>query len=492
MFKRIQYILILLVFLSGATFAQLPVNTLTFEEVLEMARDYSPQSMLAKHQFRAAYWEHRTFEAEYLPSLSLNGTLPNFRRIITQEYVDGTYKYVEANTNTLALGLTMNQNIGLTGGRIFMQSSLERVDIFGNNTSSSYKSDPVMIGFEQPIFGFNQLKWKKKIEPLKYLEAKRTYLESMEFISGEAVRLFFDLILAQQNVKTAQLNYNNTDTLFQIAKGRYNIGTIAENELLQMELSFLNAGSAVNEAEIDLQLKKFRLKSFLGLNDQYDLELIVPDDFPKVELKYDLVLEHARSNNPQMLEYQRRIIESDRDVAQAKANRGFNANLYATYGLTQQSSELLDAYKDPLDQQGLRVGLAVPILDWGLGKGRVKMAESSREVVRTNIEQSIVDFEQDVFLKVMQFNLQDDQLMLAAKADTIAQSRFFVTKQRFLIGKIDVLDLNIAQTERDNARDKYIAAMRNYWQFYFNMRRLTLYDYVNDVPLDVDFESLIQ
>ena len=206
MFKRIQYILILLVFLSGATFAQLPVNTLTFEEVLEMARDYSPQSMLAKHQFRAAYWEHRTFEAEYLPSLSLNGTLPNFRRIITQEYVDGTYKYVEANTNTLSLGLTMNQNIGLTGGRIFMQSSLERVDIFGNNTSSSYKSDPVMIGFEQPIFGFNQLKWKKKIEPLKYLEAKRTYLESMEFISGEAVRLFFDLILAQQNVKTAQLN----------------------------------------------------------------------------------------------------------------------------------------------------------------------------------------------------------------------------------------------------------------------------------------------
>lgn len=491
MFKRIQYILFFLIFSSSPTFAQLPVNTLTLDDVLEMARDYSPQAMLAKHQFRAAYWEHRTFEAEYLPSLSLNGTLPSFRRVITQEYVDGTYKYVEANTNTLSLGLTMNQNIGLTGGRVFVQSNLERVDIFGENSSSNYKSDPVMIGFEQPIFGFNQLKWKKKIEPLKYLEAKRSYLEAMEFISGEAVRLFFDLILAQQNVKTAQLNYNNTDTLFQIARGRYNIGTIAENELLQMELSFLNAGSAVNEAEIDLQLKKFRLKSFLGLNDQYDLELVVPTDFPKIELKFDDVLVHARSNNPQMLQYQRNLIEADRDVAQAKANRGFNASLYATYGLTQQAPELLDTYKDPLDQQGLRVGLAVPILDWGLGKGRVKMAESSREVVRTNIEQSIVDFEQDVFLKVMQFNLQDDQLLLAAKADTIAQSRFHVTKQRFLIGKIDVLELNIAQTERDNARDKYISAMRNYWQFYFNMRRLTLFDYVDEKPLDVDFEALI-
>ena len=150
------------------------------------------------------------------------------------------------------------------------------------------------------------------------------------------------------------------------------------------------------------------------------------------------------------------MIEADRGVAQAKAERGFSANLNATYGLTQMSEELENVYRDPLDQQGLRIGVSIPILDWGLGKGRVKMAQSSREVVRTNIEQSIVDFEQDIFLKVMQFNLQDDQLMLAAKADTIAQSRYNVTKERFLIGKIDVLDLNIAQTERDNARERYI------------------------------------
>lgn len=478
---------------NSVGFAQLPVNSLTLQEVLEMARDYSPQAVLAKHQFRAAYWENRTFEAEYLPSLSLNGTFPELnRRLVRYQLEDGTYKYIEENSNTASLGLALNQNIGLTGGRIFVQSNLERTDYFGNNAGKNYMSVPVQIGFSQPIFGFNQLKWKKKIEPIKYLEAKRSFLESMEFISGEAVRLFFDLILAQQNVKTATLNYNNTDTLFQIARGRYNIGTIAENELLQMELSFLNAGSAVNEAEIDLQLKKFRLKSFLGLNDQYDLKLIVPQDFPKVELKYVDVLEHARSNNPKMLQYQRNLIEADRDVAQARANRGFSANLYATYGLTQRAEDFADVYRDPMDQQGLRIGLAVPILDWGLGKGRLKMAESSREVVRTNIQQSVVDFEQDIFLKVMQFNLQDDQLMLAAKADTIAQSRFHVTKERFLIGKIDVLDLNIAQTERDNARDKYIAAMRNYWQFYFNMRRLTLYDYVNNRPLDVDFESLIK
>ncbi len=479
--------------ISTKSSAQVFVNKLSLSEVITMAKENSPQSVLAKHQFRAAYWEHRTFEAEYLPSLSFSGTLPNFNRRLTEVYstVDSSYRYVEENTNRTSVGITLNQNIGFTGGRIFAQSNLERVDDFSRK-GTTYMSEPVRIGFEQPIFGFNRLKWKKRVEPLKYLEAKRTYLESMENISAEAVRLFFDLILAQQNLKTAKLNFANTDTLFQIAKGRYNIGTIAENELLQMELSFLNAGSSVNEAEVDLQLKKFRLKSFLGLNDQFDLELIVPADFPRIELKYQDVLDLAKANNPQMVNFERRLAEANMNVAQALADRGFRMNLNASYGLTQKSSDLPDAYRHPMDQQGLRIGVTMPILDWGLGRGRVKMAQSNREVVRTTIEQSTIDFEQDVFLKVMQFNMQDDQLLLATKADAIAQSRYNVTKERFLIGKIDVLDLNVAQSERDAARDRYIAAMRNFWTFYYNMRKLTLYDLVNSQPLDVDFEMLIR
>jgi outer membrane protein len=489
-----KYSILVIVFVLVAFFAtgQAPKTTLTINEVLEMAKDYSPQSILAKHQFRAAYWEYRTYQAEYLPSVTLNGTFPDFNRsLIRYQREDGTYVYIEENSNTTSLGLALNQNIGLTGGRIFARSNLERTDFFGANKGTRFLSVPIQLGFNQPIFGFNQLKWKKKVEPLKYLEAKRNYIESMETIAGEAIRYFFDLVLAQQNLETAMLNYANTDTLYQIAKGRYNIGTIAENELLQMELSYLNAGSSVNEAEIDLQLRKFRIKSFLGIKDDYDVELIVPDFFPKTTLKFDDVLSLAKSNNPRMIQFERRLIESDRNVAQARADRGFSANLYATYGLTQSAPEFQNVYVDPMDQQGVRVGVTIPILDWGLGKGRVRMAESSREVVRTNIQQSLTDFEQDIFLKVMQFNLQEAQLQLAGKADNIAQSRYNVTKERFLIGRIDVLELNIAQTERDNARARYISAMRNYWQFYYEMRRLTQYNFIDNKPIDVEFESLI-
>lgn len=473
--------------------AQKPINRLTYDEVLQLAKDQSPQAILAKHRFRAAYWQYRTYVAELRPNLTLTGTIPQFSRsLIRYQNPDGSYTYIEENSNTTSLGLSLSQNIGLTGGQIFVRSNLERTDLLGTNKTTSYMSVPVSIGFSQPLFAMNQLKWSKRIEPIKYEEAKRAFIQSMEAISMEATRLFFDLAMAQQNLETAKLNYSNTDTLYKIAQGRYNIGTIAENELLQMELSFLNAGTALSEAEVDLQLKKIRLKSYLGLNDNYDLEIVLPDSIPSFDLDYNRVLTLAKENNPQILSYQRQLLEADRDVAQARAERGLNANLFATFGLTQRATELKDAYIDPQDQQTVRVGITVPILDWGLGRGKVKMAQSNREVVRTTVDQALTDFEQDVFLKVMQFNRQDDQVQIAKKADLVSQNRYEVTKQRFLIGKIDVLTLNVAQTERDQAKQKYINTLSGFWQYYYQMRRLTLYDLEKNQPITTDFELLLR
>lgn len=490
--KKLSFLIAVILILSTSVYSQKPVNRLTLEEVIQLAKDQSPQAILAKHRFRASYWEYRTYEAEFLPSITLNTTVPDYNRsLIKYQNPDGSFQYVEENSNTTSLGFQLNQNIGLTGGRIYAISSLDRNDNFKND-SSSYKSIPYQIGFTQPIFGFNTLRWKKKIEPIKYEEAKKNYLQSLENISMDASRLFFDLILAQQNLKTAKMNYANSDTLYKIAKGRYNIGTIAENELLQMQLSFLNAGSDVSDAEVDLQMKKARIKSYLGLNEEYDLELAIPTSVPKTQVKYDDVLALAKANNPNILALSRQLIEADRDVAQARSQRGFSANLNVNYGINRDAELLKDSYKNYNDLQSFKVELTVPILDWGLGKGKVKMAQSSREVTRTTVQQALTDFEQDVFLKVMQFNRQDDQVMLSAKADTISQNRYNVTKERFLIGKIDVLDLNVAQTERDAAKQKYINTLSNFWQFYYNMRKLMLFDFDKGKPLEMDFELLLK
>jgi len=474
------------------------VKRLTFDDVIRLSEEQSPNAMIAKHRFRSSYWEYRTFVAEYRPSLILNGTLPDYSRS-SQRYTDSTgVHYTESNSLESSLSLSLSQNIGFTGGSLYLESDLSRLDDLASSPLSwdegmtRYTSTPLRVGITQPLLRYNELRWQKKIAPLKYEEAKKTYLNNIEEVHLMAVKYFFNLALAQINSQIASTNQHNADTLYQIAKGRYNLGTIAEDELLQMELSHLNAGTAINESDISLRDSELKLRSFLGYNENVKIELIIPSEIPSVEVEIGEVLKLAEENHPELIGLQRNILEAQSSVAQAKAEKGLNANLRASYGLYQLGNNVTEAYKDPLNEQIASLSFTLPIMDWGKGRGKYKMAKSSLELTQVQAEQSRIDFVQNLMLDVQQFNLQDDQVRIAAKADTVASKMYEVTKQRFLIGKIDVLELNNADTKKDSNRRAYIEALNNFWTYFYNMRSLALFDFVNRKPLEADYKTLVR
>lgn len=484
-------LLITAVLISASAYSQASIKVLTLEETIQIARQQSPDALSAMHRFRSSYWQFRNFQAELKPMLSLNATLPSLSRSIEKiTTIEGDF-FTERNVAEYSGGLSLTKNLGLTGGQIFLSSDLRRLDqritMFGDSTITSYLSYPLNIGISQPIFGYNAFRWSKKIEPLRYNEAERRYVEDNEQVSINASNAFFSLLEAQIRLKIQQTNMANNDTLYQIARGRYNIGTIAENELLQIELSFLNSRAAVEEANLQVQNMTFNLKSFLRLPEDMVLELVAPNAPPVHQVDTKIAIDQARENRSDALAFDRRMIEAQSRVSEAKTANRFNANLYAVYGLTQSTSDFSQVYKNPQDQQRLEFGITVPILDWGLAKGRIKLAESNMELERTSVQQEIKDFDQEVFIKVMQFNMQPTQYAIASKSDTVALKRYEVTKQRYLIGKIGITDLNIAQAEKDNAQQGYVSALATYWRSYFELRKLTLYDFTLGKRIGIDY-----
>jgi len=490
---RILSIAVIIASLSSTNLMSQETKRLSLDEVIRLAEEQSPYALIAKHRFRASYWQYRTFVAEYRPALTLTGQLPDYSTAYSRVWNSVTEQYDYASTNILQTSgsLALAQNIGLTGGSISLVSDLTFERDFERN-ANKYISAPLNVRLSQPLFRFNELKWQKKIEPLKYEEARKTYLSDVENVHMMAVQYFFNLALAQINREIAETNMQNADTLYQIARGRYNLGTIAEDELLQMELSYLNAGTAINESETNLRDRELKLRSFLGFNQSVRLELFIPSEIPNLEVEVSEVLKLAEENNPELIALERQLVEAQSSMAQAKAEKGLNANLTASYGLRDQDPLLDLAYDKPNQQQTIRVGFTLPILDWGLGRGKYKMAQSSEELTRMQVEQSRIDFEQNLLLDVQQFNLQRNQVFIAAKSDTVAAKMFEVTKQRFLIGKIDVLELNNADTKKDQNRRAYIQALQNYWSYYFNLRNLTLFDFIERKPLDTDYEKMIE
>ena len=306
-----------------------------------------------------------------------------------------------------------------------------------------------------------------------------------------SARYFFNCLLAQINKEMQESNLANNDTLHQIAQGRYNMGTIAENEVLNMELNYLNSLSQLETAKLELENQMFYLKSYLRIKDEYDIELIPPANIPNLVIDANEAVAEANANRADIISYQRQIMEAEQNLDAAKKNR-FSANIAMTFGLDKSSHSIDDVYHDPQNKEVIMLGINVPILDWGKAKGQIKMAESSLELTRTTIEQEEIDFNQEIYIKAKEFNIQQSQLMIAAKSDTVAQKRYDFTKARYLIGTIDITELNSAAADKDSKRQGYISALQNYWINYFEIRKLTLYDFEKKQKLSSEFDAIIE
>lgn len=463
----------------------------TLQEVIELAQKQSPDILNARHTFRSKYWSYVSYKANYLPSLNFS-TTPYFNHSINSITLpDGTESYISQNLLRTNATLSIDQNIALTGGTLSVYTNLERMDVLDSKTYN-YKSTPVKISYSQSLFGYNSLKWNKMIEPLRYEEAKRNYAEALEYTAYRAVSKFFNLALAQSNMKSARINYDNAKTLYSYAQGRYNIGTISENEMLQLEINMLSAESSLMSYSLSLDDYMEDLRSYLRIKDSGPITLLIDDSISLEKIDQILALEQAFMNSPDILYIERTKRESDSNVAYVKGTTGFRADLAIQFGLAQTGRDLASAYKDPKNEQIVSVSMSFPILDWKREKGKVEVAKSSRDLVYAQAEQDRKDFEMNITKLVKQFNLQSSTLKIASKQDKTAEKRSEVARNTYMTGKSTILDLNNSIEEKDKARRNYINAISNYWQLYYTLRTYTLYDFEKNLPITEDYELLIK
>ena len=237
----------------------------------------------------------------------------------------------------------------------------------------------------------------------------------------------------------------------------------------------------MTEAQSNLNAKMFQLRSFLGLSEEDVIEPVIPESVPDMRLVYQEVLEKAQENNSFAKRILREQLEADYAVATAKGKRR-DINLFASVGYTGKDRDFSGAYNPLKDNQVVEVGFSIPLLDWGKRK----------EVVLSKNRQDQMTFNQNIFLLVENFNNQAAQLEIAEEADEIAQKRYQTSIETFMIGKINILDLNDAQQSKDDAKQKHIQELYGFWSYFYNVRSVTLYDFLNDRNLDADFEEIVR
>ena len=487
------YFILLALSLSTPTWAQQNNSrSITLDEAILRARTRSVDAAVALNELKTAYWEYRTFRANLLPEVNFNATLPSFnKKYSSYQNNDGSYNFVRNDYMGLTGALSIDQNIWFTGGKLSLASSLDYIKQLGSGSDKQFMSVPVSLELTQPIFGVNSLKWNRRIEPVRYAEAKAAFISATEEVTMKTITYFFELLLAREALATAQQNKANSDRLYEVAIAKRKMGQISENDLLQLKLNSLQGKADVTEAESTLNAKMFQLRSFLGVSESEGLKPVIPASVSGIKMDYDRVLNKALERNSFAQNIRRRQLEADYEVATARGNLR-SIDLFASVGYTGENRDFPAVYKNLQDNQIVQVGVKIPILDWGKRRGKVRVAKSNREVVLSRIRQEQINFNQNIFLLVENFNNQAQQLAIAKEADLIAQQRYKTSIETFLIGKINTLDLNDAQSSKDAARQKHISELYYYWYYFYQIRSLTLWDFRTNTELEADFDEIVR
>lgn len=462
--------------------------TLNLQKAIEIANDSSLTAFRYQNMYLAGYWEYRTYKANRLPSMSLNLMPAQYYRYITQRYDSNqdVDVYREQQMFSASGGISIQQNFDLTGGTFYIDSELEYMRNFGYTKSTQFSSIPIRIGYQQSLLGFNPFRWERKIEPLKFEKAKKTFLYNQESISEEVVRYFFALASAQADLELAKEQVASCDTLYKIGLQRQKIAAISRADLLTLQLDKVNAQNTLENAQITMKRAMTALALYLNLDKNTQIKLELPGKPKVLNISAEEALSKAQENNPTYLEQRQQVLEAEREVNRSKMESRFNASVNASIGFNQVAEDFRNAYRKPLQQDLVSVSVSIPLVDWGVRKGRLNMAKNNLSVTRIAARQQEQSVEEEVMMTVNDFNIQQRLINSAEEALDLAILAYEQTRQRFIIGKADVNSLTLALNRQQEAQKNYLASLQNYWMNYYKIRKLTLHDFVSGFSLDIN------
>lgn len=451
---------------------------LTLQQAIDRAQRESFGARAAASTRDAARQRDRAFSARLLPQISLGGDLPVYNRsIIPVLQPDGSTLFRAQQQNEARLNMRVAQQLPFTGGNLFVESSLARLQISGEQDVRNWSSTPFVVGLTQNLLRSNSQAWNAREQGLQIDAAEREFLEAREDLAIETANAYFDHYAARMTLENSTNNAAINDTLFTLNKGRYEVGKIGENDLLQNELALLRSRNALNNARLEFDRTLAALRLQLNLPTGAALTIEVSGEVPTVSADTALAVAQALSNRAQVTQQELQTVQAKRRVSEARYNTGFGAQLEASVGYNQSASDFDLAYRDLRNAQRFSLSVSMPIVQWGARSAEIDAAKAEENRAESNRRLAREELMQEAHFAALQLDQSRSQLDLSAKADTVANKRFEVAKNRYIIGRIGIDNLFIAQNEKDQALQQYVQSIRGYWLAYYRLRRTTLYDF---------------
>lgn len=466
--------------------AKINAVELDLSQVIHIAGDGTVAAFRARNLFLSKYWEFRNYKASRRPNLVLHLAPMQYNRDIVKRYISESDLDVYRTQQSLFSygNISINQNFALTGGNFYIDSELSFFRHFGQTTTNQFSSVPIRIGYSQSLLGYNPFKWEKFISTLKYDYAQKEFFYNMEEISVSAVSYFFNLVLAECRYKQAERRTEISRKLYNEAQERLNMQMISNTDLQTVELLLTEAK---NDSIICLNARnnaERALLSFLNMPKDIHIDAKIPESIPVDFIPVNEALHYAKTNHPSFVEQKQLIMEARQHVDKTNKERFMDAEINISIGFNQIADNFSEVYRKPLQQNMAAVSMTIPLIDWGIRKGKYKIAQSNLEMAKNIARQADQSVEEDIVSIVDDYNAKVKVAHASMHSIKLAENILDESMERFRIGKDDINQLNDNMLKVQNATYGYISTLYECWSLFYKIRQMTFYDFQNDCSID--------
>lgn len=463
-----------------------PALSQTMEEAIAYAQMNSSEAqIILKNQYRGKM-NYFLYLADRKPSLTFQSIPVEYYSDIVQRYsyTDNKVVYRTQRYGYSTANLRLQQNVDFLGGYAYVDTDLKYYQTFGESSFPQFTSIPFRIGYTQNLLGYNGLKWQRRIEPLKYEVVSKTALADMESVAIQTIDLFFSVALLRKQCEQAKAELATCDTLCMTGQENYKLERITLLSLQELQIERARMQNTYREKCNELEVAEMRYRAFLNMNENERIGVDVSFDVPHIDISYPKALFFAKENSVDLLTARQQEIQCMQNVDLTYTQKIADVSFNASIGFNQISDNILGAYRKPLREQMFSLSVQVPICDNGKKKMNHSLARANLDAMRITAEEISQDIEINLKACISKHTLLQEIMQSSADNYQCSLEIYQETIDYYNSGKKRIEDVSRAIAKKEEALICYYDNLKSFWINYYNIRKMTLYDFIEDHELE--------
>ncbi|MBO4841001.1 MAG: TolC family protein [Bacteroidaceae bacterium] len=454
------------------------------QEMITIAKNQSLDASYIKHKRVNAELAYKYYRANLLPEIKLTSIPMRYSSDVVERYSydDDRTVYRAQQSLYSATNVMLKQDVGFLGGYVYMESDLRYYRTLQNETSQ-FTSVPLRVGYNQNIVGFNPYKWNRKLEKLNLSLSQKETVSGLEEIAIETINRYFSIVILSEQRKQARMKFLTCDSLYQTGVYRSMLGGISNSDLYELKIERNRSESEIIELDSKIESEKLSFAKFLQLTDTTLFHFEVPTNVRDIDVPLDKAQNLALENSSLILNCKRSKIQNEQAEAQAKTQRFLEASLSVNVGWHQVADNFRGVYKGLLNEQSALINVSIPLADFGRRKAQLSQIRENIELDIINEKKAADNVTDEILSRVSYMTINQRKVRSCAETYELSQMFYKEALESYKLGRNPFSKVCEALIQQKIALADYYNAMRDYWVNYYEIRRMTLYDFEKGCPL---------